>query len=254
MRQVTRMALLCGAVSLLGMTGMSYGQTVVNGGFTLPADGATGTDSVATNWALNPAVGDDYTNPGARCQFGTTSPAGSSWSLWEQTFVQSGSATQSILSGVTPGNTYTMSADMQFQDGTGPGMGFNAITQANQATDPNTKVTGDCYTYLGMAWLNKFGGVIGTTETTVAAGSVTTYEVGTTGANAWASYSVSGVAPVGAVGVELLLGWQNGGVDANTGGQSVFATDVNLVPEPASLGMLGLGGLAMLARRRARTA
>ncbi|HEY1685205.1 MAG TPA: hypothetical protein VGG19_10610, partial [Tepidisphaeraceae bacterium] len=235
MRQVTglKLAAICGAMGLMGMVGTSFGQTVVNGDFSQGTAGVTsGTDTVATGWTLNPAVGDNYTNPGDRCTFGSPSPSGSAWSFWEQTFVQDGSATQTITSGITAGTTYTMSTNMQFQLGNGAaGDGFNGVTLANQASDTKSQDTGDLYAYVEMQYLNGHGANLGSpVMTTIAAGSIPA--TGTL--SPWIPESVSGVAPAGAAGVELILGWQNGGLDGGTGGQqSAFATDVTLsVPEP----------------------
>ena len=118
MRRITgrKAALLCGAVSLVMLSAGRLHAQVTNPDFELPSDGASGTDSVATGWTLDPAAGDDYTNPGARCQFDTPTPSGGTWSLWLQTFVQSGDA-QQVVTGITPGTNYALSAEMGFQDG-----------------------------------------------------------------------------------------------------------------------------------------
>lgn len=247
--------ILGGAIGLLGVASQLYGApVVVNGDFESPTNTAGGSDTNVDAWTLSPAPNTNggtlnYTNNGQRCTFASPTPSGGTWSFWEQTFCQYGTATQTISSGVIPGNTYTMTAQMAFEVGSAPGTGFNGVTLANQAA--GTLNTGDLYSYLGMIWLNNHGNPIGTSgpdnvsaETTIPAGSVTTAN------HVYAPYSVSAMAPVGAVGVELVLGWQNGGTDGNTGGQSAFATDVTLVPEPASLGMLAIGGLALLSRRR----
>ena len=81
-------------------------------------------------------------------------------------------------------------------------------------------------------------------ESIIPAGSVTLPN------HVYAPFGVGGFAPAGAAGVELILGWANGGMDGNTGGQSVFATDVAFgVPEPTSLAVLALGGATLLSRR-----
>jgi len=255
MRKSTRFkaALFSGAASLIMAAARSHAQTVQNPNFELPADGATGTDSVATSWVLNPAVGDDYTNAGARCQFDTPTPSGGTWSLWLQTFVQQGSAAQ-IVTGVNPGTNYTLSAEMGFQDGSAAGQGYNAVTQANQASDPNTQVTGNLYSYLELQYENHSGGAVGSPDVLdIPAGSIGVYNQ-SNGATPWLLYSVGGVAPAGATQAEILIGWQNGGLDGNTGGQSAFATSVGLnVPEPASLSLIAIGSVGLLARRRAKT-
>jgi hypothetical protein len=224
-------------------------QTVVNGTFEAPSDGASGTDTTATGWTLNPAVGDNYTNPGQRCQFDSPTPNGGTWSLWLQTFVQFGSATQQVT-GITPGTTYNLTSDLAFQE-----PGFDNITLANQATDPKSADTGNCFVYLGIQYRNASGQSVGAPKfKEVTAGTLNEVD-DSSGATPWANYGVSLTAPAGASQAEIEIGWANGGVDGNTGGQSVFATDVALapvaVPEPASLSLLSMGGVALLARRRA---
>jgi hypothetical protein len=117
------------------------------------------------------------------------------------------------------------------------------------------------FSYLEVRFLNNHGNTIGVDDTDIPAGSVTIYDQTSGpqgGATLWEPYSVTGVAPAGTVSAELLIGWANGGLDGNTGGQSAFADDqtftATVVPEPATLGLLSLGGMALLARRRNRTA
>jgi len=251
-----------------------------NPNFELPSDSASGTDTTAeisggnttdgvtrtyntagtgNGWYLSPAVGDNYTNPGDRCQFDTPTPSGGTWSFWLQTFVQDGYTAQTVT-GLSAGTSYTFSAQMGFQDGTAAGQGYNAVTLANQASDPKSMDTGDLYSYLGIVFLSHTGSVVGTLdsnslsdESDIPAGSISVYN-GSNGATPWIPESVTGVAPSGATEAELVIGWQNGGVDANTGGQSAFATStafgVTAVPEPATVSMLALGSAGLFMRRR----
>jgi hypothetical protein len=265
----------------------SRAQSVFNGQWNFPENGDTGTSMTAqlgatntpgatTGWYLSPAPNPDfgYTNNGQRDQFYSNEPIvnpgppATGWSLWLQNFTQSGFASETVKS-VTAGTTYNFSSLFSFQDGTGPGMGYNAVTLANQTeASPVAPNTGDMYSYLAVQYQNSSGAVVGPTlldgnsaETDIPAGSVTNYVIpsGTgAGSTAWAPYSVIGTAPAGATQVSLLIGWNNGGLDGGTGGQSAFADDATLtavVPEPASISLLGLGGMALMARRRrARTA
>jgi len=282
--QVSRTALLLSAAAggLMLMPATSHGQTVQNPVWNNPENGDSGTSQLAEiggsntspggikGWYLSPAANPDfgYTNPGQRDQFYSVEPiVGASpgpatgWSLWLQNFTQSGYADQ-VVTGVTAGNTYTFGSQFSFQDGTGPGMGYNAVTLANQTeASPVAPNTGDMYSYLAIQYQNSSGAVVGPTladgnsaELDIPAGSVTQYvqTSGTqNGSTAWAPYSVLGLAPAGATQMELFIGWANGGLDGSTGGQSAFADDEFVsVPEPASISLLGVGGLALLARRR----
>jgi hypothetical protein len=242
-------ALFGGAVSLFLAAAPSHAQTVLNPDFENPNPPTTGvgssTDTVATSWVLSPAVGDDYTNPGQRCTFANPTPSGGTWSFWLQTFVQDGFAAQ-VVPGVTAGNVYDLSAQMAFEV-----PGYNNVTLANQASDPNTQDTGNLYSYLELQYEHPNGSVDGAPYMLqIPAGSVTTAN------HVYAPYDISGLAPAGATQAELLIGWQNGGLDGNTGGQSAFATSVALnqvVPEPASLSLVAVGSLALFARRRAKS-
>jgi hypothetical protein len=248
-------ALLLGAAACVLVWVPTSRAQVVNPNFELPADGATGTDTVATGWTLDPAVGDSYTNPGSRCQFDTPTPSGGTWSLWLQTFVQYGDANQ-VVTGVTPGVAYNLTAQLAFQVGSTPGTGYNAVTLVNQASDTKSQDTGDLYSYLEVEFQNAGGTRVGSIDyTLIPAGSITAAPVGQS--TPFATYTVTGVAPAGATQALVEIGWDNGGLDNNTGGQSAFATDVSfgVVPEPASLSLISMGGVALLARRRrARTA
>lgn len=258
-----------GTMGLMLWAGTSHGQVIVNPGWELPADTTDSTTTTVTGWTMSPAPNPEsaYTNMGQRDSFYNNTPAGR-WSFWLQTFTYQGNATQNVV-GVLPGVNYNFTSQMSFQDGSAAGQGYNATTLANQslstfpapqtASSPNG---GNLYSYLAMTFLNAGGTVVGpvnangySDEMDISAGSVAIFNQtsGTqAGATLWEPYSVTGVAPAGATQVELFIGWNNGGLDGNTGGQSAFADDATLapVPEPTSLGLLALGGLSLFGRRR----
>lgn len=252
-----------------------------------PPDTSTGTDVTAqtgstntpgspTGWYMSPAVNPafGYTNPGQRDQFYSnetisSGPPATGWSFWLQTFTYQGYASQPVTAtdsaqAITPGTEYTFSSLMSFQDGTGPGEGYNGTTLQNQ-TSPLSPNTGNLYSYLGILWENS-GTPIGTldadgvsAETTIPAGSLPGYVIPSgpgAGSTPFWFYSVSATAPAGANEAVLYIGWNNGGTDGNTGGQSAFADDAHFVatvPEPATLSLLSIGAVGLLARRRSAT-
>jgi hypothetical protein len=239
------------------------------GSDTTAQTGSTNTPGSTTGWYMSPAPNpaSNYTNPGQRDQFYSNEPISgqNGWSFWLQCFTYQGYASQPVTATdssqpITPGTTYLFSSLFSFQDGTGPGEGFNGTTLVNQ-TSPLSPNTGNLYSYLGILWENS-GVPIGSvdsdgvsTETTIPAGSVTQYAIATgtgAGSSPWIPYYLTATAPAGANEAVLYVGWNNGGTDGNTGSQSAFADDEHfaVVPEPASLGLLSIGAVGLLVRRR----
>lgn len=246
-------AAVIGSSACVLMSASHASAQIVNPSFESPTNTAGGTDTNVTGWTLNPAVGQSYTNPGNRCTFATPTPDGDSWSFWLQTFVQSGSTTQVVDAGaITPGTSYTFSDQMAFEV-----PGYNAVLLVNQS--PNTggngvgPNTGNLYSYMTIQYENHFGQPLGAPfETDIPAGSVASAN------HVYVPYSVAGVAPATAYQALLTIGWNQGGQDANMGGQSAFATATafapTVVPEPATLSVLALGSAGLFMRRRSKTA
>jgi hypothetical protein len=110
----------------------------------------------------------------------------------------------------------------------------------NDSSDP---MQGTNFAVVKMEFLNAVNNVIGFAESTQFNASNST-------ANTWELRSIQGVAPAGTTSAQIVLVHVQLN-DPVTGG-SVFFDDAAfaLVPEPASLGLLAMGGLLSLRRRR----
>jgi hypothetical protein len=240
------------AAGCLMWAGALHGQTLLNGDFSQPVDATDSTSTTATAWSMSPAG----TNLGQRATFHQNA---GEWAFWLQDFEPSGTATQTVTA-VVPGVNYSLSALWAFElgaSGATGANGFNAVTLAN-----NPSNTGNLVAYMSMQFQTSGSANVGAADVlNITAGSIPTADNADSFANApaspappWLTESIAGIAPVGASQVLVTFGWLNGGGDGGTGSQSGFATDVTLapvaVPEPASLGVITLGGLALLARRR----
>ena len=244
------------AAGCLMSAGALHAQTVLNGNFALPLDTSDSTSTTATNWSMSPAG----TNLGQRATFHQNA---GEWAFWEQTFEPSGTATQTV-SAVTAGVNYNLSALMAFELGAANSTGANGFNAVNTTNNPSNP--GPLTAYMSMQFQTAGSVNVGAADVlNITAGTIPTGDNANNFANGpataappWLTESISGIAPAGAAQVLVTLGWLNGGSDGGTGSQSAFVTDVAIapvaIPEPASLGVLTLGGLALLARRRTGSA
>ncbi len=110
---------------------------------------------------------------------------------------------------------------------------------------------GDTVTFSG--WAKDLGIDAGGTEIRMEfRDSVADIEIARTGnlvpalTSAYTPWSITDVVPAGADSVRAVYAIQSFGAGPN---QIVYVDDISFVPEPASMALLGLGGLAMLRRR-----
>jgi hypothetical protein len=100
----------------------------------------------------------------------------------------------------------------------------------------------DTRTLLTLEYLDGANAVLGASELDID----TVYNAQAAGT--WQQFSVGGVAPAGTASLRVSAQFL-GGVFQTSNPQSAFVDDFTLVPEPASLSLLALGGLALLRRR-----
>lgn len=88
----------------------------------------------------------------------------------------------------------------------------------------------------------------------VIIGSATTFDDGAAGTpnGQWNNYTASGIVPVGAdtVFITVANSAAAGQAGTNDGYVDLVTFSTTVVPEPSSTALLGLGGLALILRRR----
>ncbi len=112
-------------------------------------------------------------------------------------------------------------------------------------------IGGTSVTFSG--WAKDLGVDAGGTEIRIEwRDSVANIEISRTGnfvpalTSAYTPWSLTDTAPAGADTARVVYAIQSFGAGPN---QLIYVDDVSVIPEPASLALLGLGGLAMLRRR-----
>lgn len=219
-------AILAGGMAFVGSANAA--QLLTNGGFETASP---------AGWGDGPAAGNDVG------------------------FGQYSHATQVYYSGPAPTGA---SASYGWQWGAGNGSGL--LGSATQIVDVSG-LAGQAYTF--EAWLASWtgdddyavltlqffdggGGQVGSTDT--FDGNLLINFVQTAGGEAadqdnWKLYQTNGLIPVGAVSSVVMI--SSATTSANGNDAYVDLVSLDVVPEPASLALFGLGGLAMLRRKRA---
>jgi len=218
-----RAAAIGGAIGLFFAAGAN--AALLNGDWENPLDTTNSTSTTADNWTMSDAVGATFTNPGQRAVFRNETPGGR-WAFWMQSFTLRGDATQTVSSGIVPGSPHRFATNMRFENNV-----------------PVT-LTGTYYS-VQMQFLDGGSNPVGPTYGTFVHN---TSLAGQT--EQWLPVSVDGVAPPSATQVRVKIAWDgNGGSGGAISGFADTST-FEVIPEPASLGILALGGLGLVARRR----
>ena len=204
--------------------------------------------------------------------FGTYG-TGSNWSGSDHGQIPSGGATYANLisgqgSGVDGGAIATTAFDLS---GLLSASELSAVAAGTATWGFNSWLAGyqDEYTSFDIEWFDGAGGTgssLGAQElvpgeTAINAVSVingATLEAGSANWNSlnWSNYETTGTVAAGAVSFVItyngndLTGAQNAGQGTNDGYSDNLNLTITTVPEPSSAALLGLGGLALILRRR----
>ena len=220
--------------SIIGLASISLAQagpiTLVNPSFEQP-----GTDKISTGWSTVPGWG--FFNGAATATDSgveNDSPLDGVMNAYLNAADSHAGIypSQQTAYSISSGEGFQLTFDARYTYGsTGPGGGWSQPMSAPE------QIQADLY-YVS-------GGV-----PVVFASDVITWDANGAG-TPWVTYSFTGVAPLAAAGDLLGVDFQNISADPNYYNWSeVDNVKLSSVPEPASMALIGLGGLALVALRR----
>ncbi len=220
--------------SIIGLTAVSLAQaqpiTLVNPSFEQP-----GTTKISTGWSTVPGWG-YFNGAGAASDSGVENDAPLNGVMNAYMYAADSHAgiypSQQTGYSIVGGENIQLTFDAKYSYGsTGPGGGWSQPMSAPE------QVQADLY-YVS-------GGV-----PVVFASDVITWDASGAGVP-WASYVFTGSAPLAAAGNLLGVDFKNVSADPNYyNWAEVDNVGLNVVPEPASMALIGLGGLALVVFRR----
>lgn len=203
---------------------------LINGDLEAPAGGADAADG----WTL---IEPDVDTSGAPVNsaefigFANHTPAGAR-GLWYRSF----------MGGLGSTNPPQVDAELRQDVAATAGENYNLSAWFRYETNyPGLSEFSNTDTLLAMDFLQG-GSVIGSVVLNVD----TAYDLGQV--NQWQQFTISGTAPAGTDGLRVRSNLVDGELQT-LNPQSAFVDDFVLTPEPTSLGLLALAGLALIRRR-----
>jgi hypothetical protein len=217
-------------------------------------DPGTHEADVATGWTLTEGPDGPLgpTNTATFASFANHTPAGADPTqvgLWCRSF-EGGlggdepsrvfAHLQQTVPGV-PGAAYTMSGWARFE--TFYAGGVDNLNDGATPTVPNDGPPSPTDTFFALEFLDAGSTLLSSVQVELRAN-------GQLNDGTWREHTLNGVSPAGTALVRVRASMIDGALNPGVNPQSAFVDDFTLVPEPASLGLLSLAGLRLLARRR----